>query len=91
MDNFHIENKHEGVCHRCELITRGMPLVINSLIPVSFYNTGCALFSSFNTKSIYKLKKISYNNKAMAVVVKLVNTLDCGSSTRGFESRQSPH
>ncbi len=27
----------------------------------------------------------------MAVVVKLVNTLDCGSSIREFESRQSPH
>ena len=27
----------------------------------------------------------------MAVVVKLVNTLDCGSSIREFESRRSPH
>ena len=28
---------------------------------------------------------------AMAVVVKLVNTPDCGSGIREFESRQSPH
>ena len=28
-----------------------------------------------------------YNYQAMAVVVKLVNTPDCGSGTRGFESR----
>ncbi len=27
----------------------------------------------------------------MAVVVKLVNTPDCGSGMRGFESLQSPH
>ena len=27
----------------------------------------------------------------MAVVVKLVNTLDCGSSMRAFEPRRSPH
>ena len=27
----------------------------------------------------------------MAVVVKLVNTPDCGSGIREFESRQSPH
>ncbi len=66
MDNFHIENKHEGVCHLRELITRGMPLVINSLIPVSFYNTGQFLNSSFILQ-YRKSKKLIFFIKSVAL------------------------